>query len=229
MSDAVAPTSPIRRVLLLIKALVVRLTEIVLAAVGAGYVFVSDGTPDSEIKYLAWFDVVAVTYLIVGFFVVRRYRRRRPPTFTLLSPKPWINDLRRRSSFLLAIIASLTGLAAASDVLIHGRGDERDSAVRALAVTAVICAFTILHIGYAKFYRNLDAGPDGPGLRFPEETEPTLIDYLYFSITLGVSFAVSDVEIIHRTTRWHVMVHEVVSFFYNAGVLAIAVGVVTGR
>lgn len=207
----------------------VRLSEFVLALVGLAYLLLSEETTNSEVRYLALFDGIAVAYLVIGFFVVRRHRRHRPEPVLLLSPRPWLNRLRRRSSFALTIIASLTGFFAATDVLVYPVGHEHESAVKALGVIAVICAFTLLHVGYAKFYRNLDAGPDGPGLKFPHEPHPVFIDYLYFSITLGVSFAVSDVEIIRRETRWHVLVHEIVSFFYNTGVLAIAVGVATGR
>ncbi|HEY6594740.1 MAG TPA: DUF1345 domain-containing protein [Asanoa sp.] len=48
-------------------------------------------------------------------------------------------------------------------------------------------------------------------------------------MTIGVSFATSDVEVRSRVLRWHVMVHSVLGFFYNAVVLAVAIGVVTGR
>jgi uncharacterized membrane protein len=44
-----------------------------------------------------------------------------------------------------------------------------------------------------------------------------------------VSFASSDVEVHGRALRWHVLVHSVISFFYNAVVLAVAVSVITGR
>lgn len=217
-----------------LKALVVRLTEVALAGVGLAYVLFADGTAASEVRYLSWFDGIAIAYLLIGFFVVRRHRHGDAapvPVFTAaLAAKPWVGAARQRFSFALAVIASLTGFIAASDVLVHGTGAERDGTVRALGAIAVVCAFTLLHVGYAKFYRNLDlrAG-DAPGLRFPDGCAPVLIDYLYFSITIGVSFAVSDVEVVRRSTRWYVLVHSLVSFFYNAGVLAIAVGVVTGR
>jgi uncharacterized membrane protein len=32
-----------------------------------------------------------------------------------------------------------------------------------------------------------------------------------------------------RPLRWHVMVHSVLSFLYNAIVLAVAVGIITNR
>jgi uncharacterized membrane protein len=65
--------------------------------------------------------------------------------------------------------------------------------------------------------------------RFPDCPHPALVDFLYFSFTVGVSFAVSDVEVRSRALRWHVMVHSILSFFYNAIVLAVAINIITGR
>jgi uncharacterized membrane protein len=68
------------------------------------------------------------------------------------------------------------------------------------------------------------------GLPLPHDTPtPALVDDLYFSVTIGVSFAASDVDVRQRTLRWHVLVHSVASLFYNAVVLAIGVGILTGR
>lgn len=66
-------------------------------------------------------------------------------------------------------------------------------------------------------------------LEFPHEAHPTTVDFFYFSFTLGTSFAVSDVTVTTPSMRWHVMMHSVLSFFYNAVVLALAVGVLTRR
>ena len=58
---------------------------------------------------------------------------------------------------------------------------------------------------------------------------PTATDFLYFSFSVGTSFAVSDVNVASQAMRWHVMVHSVLSFFYNAVVLAAAIGFLTGK
>ena len=50
-----------------------------------------------------------------------------------------------------------------------------------------------------------------------------------FSFTLGTSFAASDVTVTSRTMRWHVMMHSILSFFYNTVVLAVAFGILTGK
>jgi uncharacterized membrane protein len=54
-------------------------------------------------------------------------------------------------------------------------------------------------------------------------------DFLYFSFTLGTSFAASDVTVTSQAMRWHVMVHSILSFFYNTVVLAVAFGILTGK
>lgn len=216
----------VRRV---IQATITRLLEIALAVIGIAYIH-SPNTARAETRFLGYFDLLALTYLVAGFFVVRRHRHRTtgppPPLFHV--PR-WVSAWRRRASIALAAVASITGIAAALDVLFHGTPDQQGEDIKVLGVTAVICAWLLLHAGYAKFYRSLDAEHGHPGLRFPDDVEPLLLDYLYFALTLGVSFAVSDVEVVRRATRWHVLVHSVVSFFYNSAVLAVAVGVVTQK
>ncbi len=208
-----------------------RVAEIALALIGLAYVF---GAEDTTYKtnLLGLFALVALTYLSVGFWVVRHGRDQ--PRAEERPEAVWRRKLRRKFSFLLTVVASLTGLVAASDVLVHPGTDERDTTVKTLGVLVVFCAWTLLHVGYAGFYRSLDDDESssvqpGRNLRFPEEALGTTVDYLYFAITLGVSFASSDVEVITRRMRWHVLVHEMVSFFYNAAVLAIAISVITSQ
>jgi uncharacterized membrane protein len=65
-------------------------------------------------------------------------------------------------------------------------------------------------------------------LHFPEALKsPAYLDFLYFAFTIAVSFAVSDVIVTRREVRWQVTVHSVVSFFYNAAVIALAIGTIT--
>ena len=60
--------------------------------------------------------------------------------------------------------------------------------------------------------------PRGPNaLRFP----------MNLSFTVGVTFATSDVEVVSRRMRWHVLVHAILSFVYNTAVIAIVVNVVS--
>jgi uncharacterized membrane protein len=86
----------------------------------------------------------------------------------------------------------------------------------------------LLHVGYARFYAAWDRAHDRDGFAFPRTAVAAFPDYLYFAVSVGTTFAASDVDVCRRRLRWHVTVHSVASFLYNAIVLAVGVGVLTG-
>ena len=86
------------------------------------------------------------------------------------------------------------------------------------------CVFT-LH--YARvYYREVnEKGAVGRGLAFPDQREPDYLDLLYHSMVVGMTSQVSDVTVHSRAMRHLVLVHGVLSFGFNLGVLATAVNV----
>lgn len=68
----------------------------------------------------------------------------------------------------------------------------------------------------------LRIGPRRPNIAFPKRTVPFFSDFLYFSFTIGTAFATSDARVETSRSRWIVMMHSVVSFLYNALVVAVA-------
>lgn len=194
--------------------------ELLLGVSGVGYFFLGSDDEEAQAQFLALWALVAVGYVVIGAVAVRRLRAMPvdvdPPWSTVRGA------LGRRVSFLLTVAASLTGVSAALTVLADTGDDDFSPLVRAMGVLAMICAWTLLHSGYARFYSFW------PDWRFPSCPRPGPIEFLYFSFTVGVSFASSDVEVHGRALRWHVLVHSVISFFYNAIVLAVAVSIITG-
>jgi uncharacterized membrane protein len=183
-------------------------------------------TADEAIFLLCW-NAVAVTYLLSGALYVRRHLDRGSVLQGAPAAAP--TGLRgQRFSFLFTVAASLTGLSAALDVL-QGFEGNLAPVLESLSVVTVICAWMLLHLGYARFYQAWDRGRNREGFHFPNTPTPGLVDYLYFAVTIGVSFAASDVDVLQRTLRWHVLVHSAASFLYNAVVLAVGVDILTGR
>jgi uncharacterized membrane protein len=74
-----------------------------------------------------------------------------------------------------------------------------------------------------------DAGArDGPlrgGIRFEATPDPGLWEFLYFSFTVGMTAQVSDTVVTSVRVRRMVLLHGVLSFFYNTVILALAVNV----
>ena len=67
------------------------------------------------------------------------------------------------------------------------------------------------------------------GLDFPGTDDPDYWDFAYFSLVLGMTFQVSDVQIVNRRLRRMAMTHGVIAFFFNVFIIAISVNVAAGR
>lgn len=217
-----------------------RVAELGLIALGVGFAFFST-TAGGDLAFLGGWDLLAACYLGIGFAVVRRRRRRPDPV------RPGGSLGRQlltgaRLSFGLTMAASVFGMSSADSVLSYGRHADYGQAIRLFGGIAILTAWLLLHTGYARFYARRYYDPEDPvlvadpasapsvgGLEFPRCAAPTATDFLYFSFTVGTSFAVSDVSVTSHAMRWHVMVHGVLSFFYNAVVLAVALGILTGK
>ncbi len=72
------------------------------------------------------------------------------------------------------------------------------------------------------------SGPPSHRLIFPDNGAPTYGDFLYVAFTIGMTFQVSDVQIVDPALRRLVLVHGVFAFFYSTGILALAINLVAG-
>ncbi len=92
-------------------------------------------------------------------------------------------------------------------------------------MTHVTFAFRYAHEYYAR-----DEGGQAVegGLDFPGEKHPDYFDFLYFSLVLGMTFQVSDVQITSRKLRRVAMLHGLVSFLFNTVIVALTVNIAAG-
>ncbi|VEG28749.1 DUF1345 domain-containing protein [Actinomyces howellii] len=130
-----------------------------------------------------------------------------------------------RWAWVLPFVAALIGLDSAVAALDLGRRITEDLAA---AVEAVLAAFSVIlscmliHTGFSDIYEALDRDSGGTSLAFPGEPDDTSLKYLYFAVTIGTSFATSDVSVLSRRARQVTIVHSIISFSYNAFAVAVA-------
>ena len=87
---------------------------------------------------------------------------------------------------------------------------------------AVMFTFHYAHM----FYR---APVDQRPLAFPEnETQPDYWDFLYFSITIAVAAATSDVNITSRPMRKAVTAQSILSFLFNMAIIGLSINIAAG-
>ena len=96
-------------------------------------------------------------------------------------------------------------------------------------VLSWLLAHTIFAIHYAHDYFN-DLAEDRPrGLDFPSERDdPDYWDFLYFSFVIGMTAQVSDVQVLTQPWRRLVLAHGILSFLFNAVVLALSINLLSG-
>jgi uncharacterized membrane protein len=104
----------------------------------------------------------------------------------------------------------------------------------ALVAATLFLSWLMTHVTFAfryahEFYADDLGGPDvDRGLEFPGEQQPDYLDFLYFSLVLGMTFQVSDVQITSRKLRWVAALHGLLSFLFNTVIVAFTVNIAAG-
>ena len=99
-----------------------------------------------------------------------------------------------------------------------------------LSVSTIFLSWLLIHTVFALYYAHEfhteghgGARGQGGGLKFPDDRTPDYLDFLYFSFVVGTTAQTSDVEVTSRAMRRVVMLHGILSFFFNTAVIALAV------
>jgi uncharacterized membrane protein len=108
-------------------------------------------------------------------------------------------------------------------------GIERNISI-GLSILTIFLSWLLIHTVFAIYYAHEfhseahgGARGDGGGLKFPDDRAPDYLDFLYFSFVVGTTNQTSDVDITSRPLRRVVMLHGILSFFFNTMVIALAV------
>ena len=96
-----------------------------------------------------------------------------------------------------------------------------------LDLAAIFLAWAFLHVLFAIHYAHA-YWLTGKGIIFPGNEQPDFIEFLYFALTIGMTFQVSDAATNSAAMRRLVLLHGAVAFFFNAVILAAAVSVAVG-
>ena len=131
---------------------------------------------------------------------------------------------------LWVVIAScLAGLGSAVAILGHAPNVPQvdRSLALALGLAAVVLGWLVIHttfiFRYAHLYYVSEEGAMRKGLFFPGDDEPDDYDFAYFSFVLGMTFQVSDVQIVDSGVRKLALIHGLISFAYNTAILALVI------
>jgi uncharacterized membrane protein len=144
-------------------------------------------------------------------------------------------DIERESRIAVLFIVTFGSIFALLALFVQlmalksEHGYDRNISI-AVSVLTIILSWLLIHTVFALFYAHEFHGESkgggrgsGGGLDFPDDPTPDYLDFLYFSFVVGITAQTSDVAVTSRAMRRVVMLHGILSFFFNTAVIALAV------
>jgi len=170
---------------------------------------------------LASFDLAAATFLAVcSALLLKRSDDIRA--------QARVNDAGPFLRLVISLAVAICIFAAMTALIVDRADLTRLDKLLILASVVIVWAFanTMYTLHYAHLFYSSDvSGRDRAGLDFPDTREPLIADFAYFSFTIGVALQTADVSIRSRRIRQIATVHQIVSFFFNVGVVAVVINV----
>jgi uncharacterized membrane protein len=200
------------------------------------------------LRLVTFWDVWALVYLGLTWLLIMRSSAQQTRRWALgqrTPPRVHLSVLRsvvlrvlralflisRTSSLFFLVFVSVVSMALAIRLVPAVRDLDSTGGllVAVMAALGVISAWGVLHSSFTLhyaylYYRSEDSAG---GLAFPSERSPDQLDFAYFAFTIAVSFAASDMDVTDRTIRRTVLGHQVLSFFFNASILALVINLFT--
>lgn len=145
-------------------------------------------------------------------------------------------DLKTRArtedeGIVIVVLITLATMAYFCDGVFTALNRKHAIEMVALAMAGVgtLAGWLTLHTVMAFHYADIhyfddpDVANDERDLAFPGSGDPGPWDFLYYSFVVGMTAQVSDVQILTTTMRRTTLWHGIVSFFFNAVFIAMAV------
>jgi uncharacterized membrane protein len=131
-------------------------------------------------------------------------------------------------AIIAACIASIAAVAVALIQSSNQNGNPISVALVILGVLGTMVAWALVNTVYAfKYARMYFLDHREGGFDFKQQTPPTYSDFAYFAFTIGMSYAVSEVEPTSSDTRRKALLHALLSYLFGTVLIAVAINLVT--
>jgi uncharacterized membrane protein len=171
-------------------------------------------------RMLTGWDVAVALYLALVFQMMGR------SSTDTMRQHAAEQDEGRLTMLVLTVASALASVAAIFAELGGSAGmtGNRPPANVALAAFTILLSWAFIHTIFALHYAHeFYDETDGGGLAFPGDREPDYWDFVYFSFVIGMTSQVSDVSITSKLIRRTATAHGIVSFVFNAALLALTI------
>lgn len=188
--------------------------------------------PVDEATSIGFLVAMAMDLVTIG----RSAKRLTPPSTRQIFGH-WRANRKRLIERTIVLCFLSIGLLSLCVYDVHLSSSTLPAPIRILVYFAALFATWLqLHIGFASYYAKhyfflnpLPAadGPNPQGFVFAGSDEPTLTDFLYVAFAVGLTYAMSDVNLEDAHMRRVVLVHSVISFLFYSTVISAVLNLLT--
>jgi uncharacterized membrane protein len=209
-----------RRLPRIVKVMRARPRLFVCALLGLVLIALLPGDWRLATRLLIGWDVGVAAYLVAVFIVMTN------ADAATIRRRSVLMDEGRITILALTAAAALASLGA----IVVQLSDKTGHAPLhlGLAVVTLVLSWSFTHTIFALHYAHefyAEKRYTDGGLAFPGKDEPDYWDFMYFSLVIGMTSQVSDVAVTAKALRRFVAAHGVVSFVFNAALLALTVNI----
>ena len=181
-----------------------------------------------ELHALAGWCAFALTFLLLSgwvFFTTDAENTRR------LSTR---EDASRAVSSLIVLAGSLISLAGVIYSLMQVSGLQKAgqtteaTVLTALGLLSVALSWLLIQTIYTFRYAHLYFEEPEGGVEFQGDEPPDYLDFVYLSVTIGMTFQVSDTNLSKKKIRRSLTGHALIGYVYNAVLVALTINTVAG-
>jgi uncharacterized membrane protein len=173
---------------------------------------------------VAW-DLSAAIYLILAFRVMLTCKGEA------LRARAARQDDSRVVILVIILLAITASFVAIAQLLAAAKEMPSKGLNLGLAAATIVLAWTVTQVVFTLHYAHEYYRPTGgreaiaEGLDFRGDRNPDYWDFFYFATSFGAASQTSDVSILTKPLRRLATLHAVISFFFNAAVLALGINI----
>ncbi|WP_228430779.1 DUF1345 domain-containing protein [Baekduia soli] len=138
------------------------------------------------------------------------------------------DDPRRGASDGLLLAGSLASLLAVGIILVrasHSSGATKDLLIGA-SIISILLAWSVVHTVFCLRYARLYYEGVPGGIGFNENDPPSYADFGYVSLTIGMTFQVSDTDLQAKAIRHTATRHALLSYMFGTLIIATTINLV---
>ena len=165
---------------------------------------------------VSWVVPMWITVLRLDVEDAQRYATREDPHGAMA-------DLLLLSASMAALGAVILGIIKAS-----GAKDGQRTLLLAAGIAAIVASWGVVHTVFALRYAGIYYdGIDG-GVDFHDDAAPVYADFAYVAFTIGMTYQVSDTDLVTKAMRHTALRHALLSYVLGTVIIAATINVAAG-